>query len=376
MPQKTIIQDPENKEGARVVNHSEKSALVVATRPLKTFENSLKFFTNEDYGIDMNINASEGAGKEEIHNGIDTVLWTASDIVGGGKTTFNSTDRAYEGSRSIKVDNSPINDIYQIAKGSNVDMNNYVSLTLWINVDKDWKNNDVVELYGYDTGTGLQVGDSVDLSDYFSYNSYDVWQKISIPLTDMGDLSTYATLDAIRIKQTAKDGPKAPKYYIDTIQFNETGAPVAYTLEPKEGTWLHVHEFVISIADEMAGTLEDGTMPALAYNKVLGETLSAGINYQRIQAEIVQFSLTFINLLELIEVAGSEIVSTGSDGTNTWVTLRVKHQEPLILKSEFGDKLQWTIAEDLTGLLHFRVNAGCSIEDRCDGECQDNPQIV
>jgi len=122
----------------------------------------------------------------------------------------------------------------------------------------------------------------------------------------------------------------------------------------------------------MAGTLLNGTMPALAYNKMLGETLTAGVNYQRIQADKVQFSQTVKNLIEFLQLAGSEVSAQGSDGTNTWVTLRVFHQEPIILKSEDADKLQWTIAENLEGLLHFRISAGCVIEDRTDPAYQDN----
>ncbi len=344
----------------------ERHALVVATRPLKVFENSVRFFEHDDYGADMNVNISFGGTAEKVHNGIDDVLWTASDIVGGGKTTFNNGERSYPDNdeQSIKVDNSPTGDIYQLAKGSDLDCTGYVALSMWINVDKDWKNNDVVELYGWDTGTGLQVGDSVDLSDYFEFNSYDNWQKIVIPLIDMGDLASYTTLDALRIKQTAKDGPKAPKYWLDDIQFEQTGTPATFTLEPDKGTWLHVNEFQVSMVDALASTLGDGTMPNLAYDKFLGVTPVAGITYQRIQGQEPQFTQTISNLMGFLQLAGTDMNVRNSDGTNTWVTIRVKHQEPLILKAEDADKLQWTVSEDLSGLLHLRINAGCSIETR------------
>jgi len=359
-----IVSGSGNTYKAEVVDGTgEKHALVVATRPLKVFENSVRFFTNDAYGADMNIDASAGGTPEQVHNGTDTSLWTASDIVGGGKTTFDSTDRSHGGTKSIKIDNTAINDIYQLAKGSDLDCNSYVSITMWINVDKDWKAGDSVELYGWDTGTGLQVGTAVKLESYFDYGSFDTWHKITIPLTDMGALASYATLDALRVKQFSKEG-KAPKYYLDDIQFEQTGSAVAFTLEPDNGTWLHVNEFTVSFADAMSGTLADGTMPALAYNKVLGETLIAGINYQRIQGDNIQFSQTILNLMGLMSLPGVSICSAGSDGTNTWATFCVKHKEPLILKVEDADKLQWTVAEDLTGLLHFRISAGCSIEQR------------
>ena len=350
---------------AEVVDgNGEVHAQAVATRPLKTFENSILYFSNDDYGVDMNVDLAPTGTAEEVHDGMDSAEWTASDIVGGDKTIFDSEEQSYAGNKSVKVDNAPIGDIYQFTKGSDLDCSGYVSLTMWVYSDKDWKNNDVVELYGWDTGTGLQVGDSVDLGDYFSFESYDVWHKITIPLTDMGELANYTTLDAIRIKQTAKDGAKAPKYYLDTIQFEQTGTPVAFTLEPDNGTWLHVKEFTVSVVDAHTGILENGTMASIPYDGLLSQSMSAGISYQRVQANAVEFSTTITDLIGLMELPGTEIVAQGSDGTNTWMTIRVQHMEPLILKSENFDRLQWTVSEDLTGLLRLRISAGCSIEYR------------
>ena len=110
------ITDSGTKLKAQVVQNDTHKSLVVATRPLKTYINALRFFINDDYGADMNQDAATGGTPELVHNGIDSALWTATDIVGGGKTTFNSTDQAYAGTHSIKVDNSPVNDVFQLIK--------------------------------------------------------------------------------------------------------------------------------------------------------------------------------------------------------------------------------------------------------------------
>ena len=363
---KLQIIDPETGITAKVVDGIEDNALVVATRDLKSFENSIEYFANDDYGVDMNINASTGGTPVKVHDGTDSALWTATDIVGGGKTTFNSTDQNHTtlGTKSIKVDNAPINDVYAIDKGSDLDCSGYVSITMWVYSDKDWKADDAIEMYGWDTGTASQVGDAVDISDYFNYDSYDVWQKLTIPLTDMGSLASYATLDQLRFKQTAKEGPKAPKYYLDDIQFEETGSPIAFSIEPANGTWLHVKEFTIAAVDARASTLADGTMANIPYDGFLGETLTSGITYQRIQEEEVKSSFTISDLIGLLELSGTSISGQGSDGTNTWVTIKAVHQEPLLLKAEDNDKIQWTVSEDLTGLIRFRITAGCKIEQR------------
>ena len=361
---KTLIADPLSKIQAAVVNGDEENALVVATRSLKVYTNVLRFFTNDDYGADMNQNAAAGGTPELVHNGIDSVLWTATDIVGGVKTTFDSTDRAYAGTNSIKVDNSPVNDVFQLDKGSDLDCTGYTSLTMYINVDKDWKDGDVIELYGWDTGTGLQVGTAVDLSDYFSYLVYDVWHKIVIPLTDMGDLSGYTTLDALRVRIVAAEG-KSAKFYLDTIQFEETGTPIKFTLKPTLGTWLHVSSFQILIADAYAGTLADGTMPGIPYNSLLGVAkLATGITYRRVTNGEVLSSANIQQFLDFMAFSNAQITGSGSDGTNTWVTVNMQFTEPVILKAEDADEMSLTVNDDLSGLLVLRVGAGSKIEVR------------
>ena len=65
-----------------------------------------------------------------------------------------------------------------------------------------------------------------------------------------------------------------------------------------------------------------------------------------------------------MQLPGTEITATGSDGTNTWVTFKAVHMEPIILKSEEDDELSFTISDDISGLLRFRISAGCKVETR------------
>jgi len=253
-----------------------------------------------------------------------------------------------------------VSDVVQFAKGSDLDCSNYVALTLWINVDKNWGVDDEFTIYGYDTtGTIAVIGNAVNLDDYFNPATMDTWQKIVIPINDMG-LGTL-TIDALRISCTSTGGKDA-KFYIDNMEFQETGIPVTFSLTPDKGQWLHVDEFTISVADEYAGTVSDGTMPCIPYDSFLGETLINGINYNRIQDGETMFSLTVRTLMDFMQLAGTELVGYGSDGTNTWLTIRAKNSEPLVLKYEDDDSLNFTVSEDLTGLLHFRISAGCRVE--------------
>jgi len=68
---KNYITDPKTGIKAEVVNSDENNALVVATRPLKTFDNKLTYFSNPTYGIEMNQDGASGGTAIEIHDGID-----------------------------------------------------------------------------------------------------------------------------------------------------------------------------------------------------------------------------------------------------------------------------------------------------------------
>ena len=339
-------------------------ALAVATTPYRKFENSIRFFTNSLYGSDMNQDASASGTPDKIHDGTDSVLWTATTI-SGVKFTFDSTDQNHTaaGSKSIKSDGASVGNVFQIAKGSNVTMSNYNVFTMWIYVDSNWGTGDSVSFYAWDTATNSQIGDSILIENYFDITSVGVWQKLSIDIDDLGAASSSTIVDAVRFQIISKQSV-APLFYIDDIQLEESSGLIAYTLAPNKGEWLHVEEFTISFADAYAGILADATMPFLSYDKILGETLTSGINYQREQDGVIRFSQKILNIIDFLQLAGTEISATGSDGVNTWLVLRVKHIEPLVLKYKNNDKLIFTISDNLSGLLHFRISAGCKVEDR------------
>ena len=360
MAVKSLITDGATKITARVddANETETKALVVATRPLKTFDNKLTFFSSDTYGVEMNVNGAAGGTAIKVHDGTDTSLWTATDIVGGGKTTFNSTDRNHTtgGTKSIKVDNSPVGDIFQLDKGSDQDLTGHISVTMWINVDKDWKAGDAVDFYGWDTTGGTQVGTKVDLSDYFIYDDYDTWHKLNIPLSDMG--LTGLTIDSVRVEQEASEG-KAPKYYLDDVQIEETGVPIIFELKPDKGTWLLVKS--LQIVTAAVGT---AASPNLPYDTILGTSIASGINYKRIEGGVTVSAATINKFVDFMGLSNATITGQGGDATNNWVSLNVRFNEAVVLKAEDEDKMTLTINDDLSGLLYLRVGAGAKVETR------------
>ena len=78
----------------------------------------------------------------------------------------------------------------------------------------------------------------------------------------------------------------------------------------------------------------------------------------------IMFAQTIKTTLGWLQLPGTSIVSSGSDGTNTWFTMRIEHMEPLLLKYENEDMLCFTVSDDLSTLKHFRITAGCKKEIR------------
>ena len=270
MAVKSLITDSATKLTAEVVykEDCDCKALAVATVPYREFDNKLAAFSNDTYGVEMNQNAGFSGTSVKIHDGTDNSYWTAQDVV-GTKTVYDSTDQNHTtaGAKSIKCNNLPVGEIFEIDKGSTQDLTGHTAFTMWIYVDKDWKLGDAVDFYGWlSTGTPAQVGTKVDLSDYFDYSTTDTWHKITIPLADMG--LTGLTIDTVRFQQEAAEG-KAPKYYLDDLQIEETGDPITFELTPDKGKWLLVKSFQIVMANTFDSTLANSSMPKIPYDTLL-----------------------------------------------------------------------------------------------------------
>jgi hypothetical protein len=119
------------------------------------------------------------------------------------------------------------------------------------------------------------------------------------------------------------------------------------------------------MADAFTGTVSDGTMPGIPYNSLLGVSkLPTGITYRRVTNNEVLSSANIQQFLDFMAFSNARITGSGSDGTNTWVTVNMQFTEPVILKAEDEDEMSLTVNDDLSGLLVLRVGAGSKIEAR------------
>jgi hypothetical protein len=362
MPVKALIIDPRTGRAANVVDEEEYNAVVVATRPLKTFKNKIKFFFHPDYGYNMNIACGFSGTPVPIHNGTDNAYWTGSVVV--GTWIFDSVAQAHAGAKSVDATATVNNSIAQFTKAAAIDLTGYAAITGWIYLDSwDDQGTKGIQIYGWDVGTSSQVGAVIDLRDYINIGLTDSWQKFAVSLDNFGLVGE--TMDAIRVK-TIDVGPgDAPDYYLDDIQIEENADPVEFTIRPDLGKWLHVNTYSIFIVDAYASTLADATMPFLSYDKLLGVTsLENGILYQRIINGETPLSFPFRNLGEILSFPGASILSCGGDATNTFLKILVDLREPIILKAEDEDEISFTVSDNLTGLKKLIISANCKEEQR------------
>ena len=364
----TYITDAVSNLKARVDNASgdEQEALIVATRSLKEFNNRPIYFTDSEGSKDMNVNVTFGGTPDKIHDGIDSVLWTGSSIV-GASVTFNDAGQNHTaaGATSVKIDNAAVGDIWQFAKGGDVVCSNYSAITLWVYIDKDWVFGDSIIFYGWDSGASAQVGLAIALEEYFDYSIHDTWQKIAIGLDVFGDLATSTIMDAIRMRIVTQAGLKGPKFYLDDIQIEETGVPKEFTVEPTKGTWLYVANFSITVVDAYDATLVNNSMPKISHSGFLGESsLTIGLQARRLVANKILFSATFKDLIDFMGLPHMKVSGYGSDGTDTWIKLAQDLAQPFVLKSEDADKFSYIVRDNLSGLKKLWISVACYEEIR------------
>ena len=351
-----VITDGSGSNGsAKTHKRDGESGLVVYTKDRYVPKPKSLLFLNETYGQAMNQDGGFSGTPVEVHDGLDNTYWTGSNI-SGTKVTFNSTDRFNNGAQSVKVDNPSSNDVWQFDKGSTQDLTGYVAITMAINIDKDWGVGDSVSIYGWDTNTNSIVGTSVLLEDYMEEFDFDVWQNLVIPLEDMGLLGD--TIYAFRMEQVSTEG-KGPKFYTDDFQIEQLGDPIEYRTNHTVDIDHHIESIIITLVDAIAGTLVNGAgMLPLSYNQLLGvSALSNGVQIRSVKGGVVQFSATLTRLIDFLGV-GFEITNAGSDGTNTFITLKQDFPTPLVLSGspEFN-YVSITIQDDLTGLLEFSAKS-------------------
>jgi hypothetical protein len=328
--------------------------LVVFSEPLKELDDKILSATNPDFGVQMAITGGFAGSPTGIHNGTDSGFWTATTIA-GTKFTYNSTDFANNGTKSIKIANPAQGDSFQLSGTYDVPLANYSALTAAVYVDKDWSAGDSISVNGWSTTTTGIVGVAVNVESYINEFIFNTWQNMVIPLEDMQ--LEGSTIDAIRFENRIRDGGKSPTLYLDDIQLEQTSTSAEYTIRPSKDTIFYLRSLRVKIIDNVASTVTGGTMNGLAYDKILGlARISNGITFRRFNEGIVRHSFTVHQLSEFFD-AGYATKASVSDGTNTYIELERPFGGFSVLDDRHQDYISVSINDDLSSLISLKIVA-------------------
>jgi len=370
-----IINGRGNKSKASV---SDDGFLRVDTKPYYEYKNAVRYFVNNTYGRNMNINASPSAStNEDIHNGEDDTYWTASVIEGGTLDfDFSSTDQSYNGTQSFRW-NAEDGDIAQFLHpgGVDLDLSSFIELSGYVYFN-DWDQTGVKEVlfYGYDTGTDSIIGNTVNLADYINTLDLNQWQPFIIPLSDMG--LSGETINAIRteIVESGPGGP--PRGYLDDFELiglkEGLISPVDYILSPRKGEYLSVETLNFIFVNSYDSSLLNGTMNNLSYDNIIGYKPINGILYRRFSEEVLEFNIILRSLFDFLSIPDLYITDSMCDGTDTLLKMTYSFIESGILKDSKKDYISLRLADDFSNFKQFRVSAGCKsrsekyIQDRIE----------
>jgi hypothetical protein len=308
-------------------------------------------FLNPTYGEEMNIDASFSGTPQLIYNenvGTPTE-WDATTIV--GTWDFASNVEVYDGLVSIDGTGTSTGDIMQLNNGAittSTTITGWIYVTAWSEL---WNNH--LLLYAYNLSTATTTGIEVNIEDYINTNQLNTWQMFNIPYDDLN--VTAEDIDSFRIRvESDTPSTKAPNFYLDLIQLQESGGEV-YIARPFPNSWFYTTHVKVQLCDNLDTTEVDATMPRLNYSRLMDIpeleqpiVVLVTINGNTIEA----FSIR--NIKDYLFIGESTITNYVSYDSDTMITMTIKFDKPLVLKSENGDKQEVIISSNLEGLDCFR----------------------
>lgn len=276
------------------------------------------------------------------------------------KLDVSDSDNSPGTGRAVKVDSPSVNDVWQFDKGSDVTIANFTAFSAFIFVDKQWATGDSVEMYCYDTGSAVEVGERIQVEDFINETDFDVWQSFVVPFSAFNFIET--TFDAVRFEYVAKSGG-APVFFIDDFQVEQTGTPAVFKATTPIGTRFYITELRIRFEDAFDSTLANATVPNIPIDAFLGVgALTNGIVFRRVQKGKTLFSVTLRNIGDFL-ATGSNMINLTGNATNTGFTLLVEFPEPIVLEGgESENFLSFTVSDDLSGLTRLTAAARGALE--------------
>ena len=325
--------------------HGLHPGLFTYTHPVEKRQFDVRFFTNDDFGADLNVAATAPTTTTVVHNGGDTVAFSATNV-SGNNYIFNSTDQARTGTASIDASGTRNGDIASFTNSTlNIadydSLDGYVYITSWpTNGNKDF----TIQLYSGGAPTGI----SVNLSVYVDENNQDVWQLFSIPMPDFQSIDI--TFDEIRITTVDAGQGNAPSIYLDDIELVAAGQSrnIVYSVCPQPGELMEVRKIKWIAAV---------TKLKVEYDEFFGiPQLSNGFTLAFKRKGIVTsqfFAKDFYDMLQFPNVH----LETWEGQTETIYQLTMDiPEEQSVLIGQLDQCMELTVRDDLSSLIRFRAS--------------------
>lgn len=318
------------------------TSLMVLTEPVRTFTPNFLPFLNSTFGNAMNQNVGFGGSPQLIFDGgSGGTEWTGTsgdpewDFADAGKVTV---DHALDGTVAL------------FSKGSTTSSGAYSAITGKVDLDNYTPGTQSMDVQ-FQLG-GVLVGNSLVLDSFIDTGEFGE-QTFTIPMSSFNTGGALVDEFAITVNRS---GGHNPHVSFDDFTLQETGTPAEFkAFPPKSKSDFHVKKVRFVLADALAGTVADGTMQGLSYDKILNvSALTNGIIIQVVIGGEVVISGNLKQLSDLIGI-GADIVESTSDGTNTMLVLELDFASDVVLKrgQEETDYISITVNDDLRGLLIF-----------------------
>jgi len=312
-------------------------------------------YLNPEFGGEMAVDAGFNGTPILIYDGNDTPGW--NPLIISGNWNLEDTAQAHTGTRSLGATNVVDGDVVQFKNGANIE--DYPAVTGWIYI-QEWfaQFENEVHFYAYDTVGGSTDGFQINLSDYIEINEFDVWQKFVIPIDDF---NASASGDAFRIEAHSNNPSqaRAPEFYIDDLQMENSSNVLRYQVIPIPGTTYYVTDIKAIFHGPMDTDRSDATVPSINVSKLFNiDPITNGIlGTQTVSGQ--SFETTNVkSVKDFMDVPETNVVDFFNDGDKTYMTIRIEFVSPLILNADTSDTLNIDIRDDLSELGSLAITTG------------------
>ena len=138
---------------------------------------------------------------------------------------------------------------------------------------------------------GINIGNPIALAPILNQNLFNVWQTFTI---NISEFNVAGDFDQVIIQQTATGGGPAPNYWLDKLDFQESGGTIDFIYQPQIDEIFHIKKISTTFVDNYTGLLE--------HDKILSlSTLANGNSIRIITGGEILAGLPLRNLYEYMD---------------------------------------------------------------------------